>query len=800
MKKFFVRLLKALPLVAAFSVVAYFAACSNSSASLPVYYPGAGENYFAQGSLAHRAYTGGSLIYNPSNSSLSQLWVGARVAVRASSLEKSSRSLYQVADDTSEITVAEDGTYAGSKSENFDLYLEKQGSESFGFITVTSIGANSINFTYSYYPSASSALVVESHKLLVGESEKVAGGKASIKYGTPQIARRGFENARWLTFINSKESLSACMYSCMPEANNSTPSSLYGVNSHNDFIYIVGNPQDSKSYYTTTAPTYNSDMITYGDYIVNQGESSMSAFVGDGSTSVVSSNIRTEADFNGSENFVYYAYRKYQFPDPVNGPRHLFESLPPNVQASANQALSGLSLSDESELYVKKLNWVLCSKDALTSIARNFAGKSESVSQIGDLFGDSTFYSDEVASSLNAWANKIESGNSTAEAFENANKSYVETMRNFMDGLYENSPDASVAPPTLFNIWPDIALDIGNSQAKNASGVSASRAWDAEAVKSIGNVKDYNSYVAKRKEIEDKFGEFHSISLAKVNDTKLSNIPLLNVKFAFGVKGKVVCNLGISGEFGIKGLGAAVFAQVEASTQNLELGDHSLRGLLPKKIQDAMHDDAFSVSFSIGPVPCVFKTKYDLDFGWNAAVKTDAKYFAGLTALYGGSIDLGASWGVKFKWKIIPVGGYFNTWPKNSQSITENALFVGPCEGAPDVNAGLDLGIWVRGTVTPQVGVGFKYLSLGVEAPCSVQPEIHFITDTKFINPPDNTPYHLKGILGIKITFDPYFEVVIPIIKKSLKTHWTAATLLDWKKELFDEPLPKEMVGSPIAL
>ncbi|MBR5097032.1 MAG: hypothetical protein IK094_08015, partial [Treponema sp.] len=740
-------------------------------------------------------YTGGSLIYNPDSLHLSQLSAGVKIGVRTSKLERQSAELYEVAkvgdadfDTEKTISVTAEGSWSGGASETFSDYIaEKEGSEVFGYMQVVFVDANSIGIVYCYYPTASSALAMQNIVLAVGGQAKLGLSDSVVKYVIPPVARRGFENARWLTFVNSEDTLTACMYSRMPELNGRS-SSLYGVNSHNDFIYILGNPNDPLSYYPTTTPTYEHDKISYGDYIIDQKDGKMYAYFGK-SPAAASLSLSIADEDNFSSVATAYSYQKYQFPDPENGPKHLFDALPQSVKDKALASVP-LSAGSDGDSYIRRLNWILCYKDTLDLIGDylNKNGNQDAAVIIEDIIND--YY--ETSIETGNWQQGISDGSKNINDFEKAYATYMQAARYFMDEFYDQSPDAFIPAPTLFNIYPDVALDLGGDSINSGYNVSSSilSDWDDLASKSIGNVKNYDEYTAKRDEIDKKFKEFHRLDLAAVNGFKTANLPLVSVNFAFGVKGKVVKNLGIkSGELGIKGLGAAVYLKAEATLQNIKAGEFSF---FDAKTREKLQKDLGTIKFSIGPIPCIFKTAIDFDCGWNAKINTNAKYMAGLTALYGGQIDLGAKWGVKFKCKVIPVGGYFKPWPTNKQDISEQAIFVGPASGAPDVSYGFDLGVYVKGSLAPQVGIGVEYISAGVEVKSEVKPEVHIIGDKDCFSA-YGTPFHLKGLLGIKVAFGPFFKVTIPLINKKLKTNWTALTIFDKYGDnaitLFDHPI-----------
>ncbi|MCR5046996.1 MAG: hypothetical protein K6A42_10500 [Treponema sp.] len=778
MKRFILFLKKTALLILA---TVAFSNCSNSSSPMPIIIPSSGINYYSRNALSRKAYIGGSLIYNPDNSSLSQLASGIKIAVRTSRLRKENVSLKLVSSET--ISVDASGTASGlGTSESFSDYIyEVDGSEVFGYIAITGLTKDAISFIYSYYPSENSALSSQACSLRLGESKKLGSSNSEIKYETPHIARKGFENASWLTFVNSEDSLTACMFSAMPEVNGKPLGSIYGVNTADDFIYIVGDRNDSDTDFRTSMPA-QSDMVSYGDYVINQNDSKIYAVAGDPSSGYQS--VLKDIDAH-SDDHADYTYKLYQFPDKDNGPKALFEALPQSVQTRVTtySQISGTTSAD----YVAKLNWMFYDGESFTLIEADLRAKGKTA--LADSLNATV--TTAYASIDQTWDDWIDSDteDTTYDQLDAANKSHLKGMRNFLDDLYGESPDAYVDAPTLFNVYPDIALDLGGNQDAPDDYASSNiipTIEDAQAFKSFEKGKSYAEYVSKRDEIIKKFKAYHQLSLAKVNGTSMSS---LGLNLALGVKGSLVKNLGIkSGEFGVKGLGAAIFLKAEASAQSLGTGEHSF---LTEDQRQKLNRTIQTITFNIGPIPFVYETTIAFDFGWKLNVNTNIQYFAGMTALYGGEVDLGAKWGVKFT-GIIPTGGYFDTWPTNAKSVSDSVFYVGPSAGAPSVPRGLDFGIYISGTLTPNFGVGFKYISTGLQVPATVKPEIHLVVDERFLSQ-YNTLTHLKALLGLKITMGPYFKVVIPVVNKKLTTNWTALTILDRGDgnaiELFDEPV-----------
>lgn len=758
-------LLGTLQLVAAFSVVTLFGACSNSST--PPYVPPAppSVNYFSQASLARRAYIGGSLIFNPDNSALSQLSYGAKIAVRTSVLEKKTQELYSLSGllhEAATVTVDENGdwTNKGSSSTFTDYIAEKEGTDVYGYITITSVSKDVISFAYSYYPSATASLATESVSLKLGESRSLGSSGSTVKYEKPKVSRKGFENASWLTFVNSEDTLRACMYSCMPEVNGRPSSSLYGVNSDNDFIYIVGNKNSADNYYPTTNPAA-SDMVSYGDYIVDQNTYKMYAIAGNTSSGYES--VMKEASAYGTssdrtETFIDFAYYSYQFPDSENGPKEFFEALPAAVKSRVNAKISGSDVN----ACLNKLNWCLCDKESFALIAADLTAKGKTDDATAVTEAKEGHPTSE--SKAEEWKTKIENGNFSRE-IESELTEWLEDLRNILDDIYDESPSAYVEAPTMFSVYPDMALDL-SGDGTSAVNYSASNAIPSglyhDVSKSLGPesaAEKYDKYCEKRDKIIKQFKDFHQIEI--INKTALGG--LVGVNCSFGVKGKIVKNLGVkSGTFGVKGLGGALFVKAEANNQYLDTGKRSLLGEPWKK-------DLGAVNFSIGPIPCVFKTDLTVDFGFNVSYKTKPtkKYMAGVTALYGAEMDLGADWGVTFKWKVIPTGGYFNTWPQNRKQIGESAFFAGKVDITSDEDPDLDLGAYVDASLTPKIGLGVEYICAGMGAPVTTTPEVHYMIE------PNRSPTkkHLKGIVALEVGLQPFMEVTIPVIGKKVGTN-----------------------------
>lgn len=271
---------------ALFLVLTLFAACSDDIDSSSN--EGSGDSnaplsysYLTQ----NRGYIGGSLIWNPDKGA-SQLKPGTKVAVRLGRLTEKTINLKEY-DSTTNVEIKDSDftisdfesnenattsfktTFNGGSSTK-KVFEDNPSKAIYGYISIESIDANSIRFTYTRV-SENNSKSSKSVEIQKGKSADLNGdGYADIKYDEPDIQRTGYNGARWLTFINEKTKPYSSMYytfttsaaragyRATTEEAEIVEEGLYGVNSEGNFIYIT---------YKDDPDNY--DGLTHGDYIVS---------------------------------------------------------------------------------------------------------------------------------------------------------------------------------------------------------------------------------------------------------------------------------------------------------------------------------------------------------------------------------------------------------------------------------------------------------------------------------------------------------------------------------------------------
>ena len=195
--------------------------------------------------LIYGAYRGGSLIYNPDNAGLTHIVSGMNIPVRLASLKE---------------------VYNSEAGQN--EYVDVENSINFGYLHINSVSANSVNFDYLVYDKDGNVISSGSKDLGISESFDInKDNKNDLIYGKAETARVGFENADYLTFISSKETLNTTMFSLSTEyyPENRYPSGIVGVNPSGKLIIQL----DSASVKSRSVGENSTESIVFGGDIQN---------------------------------------------------------------------------------------------------------------------------------------------------------------------------------------------------------------------------------------------------------------------------------------------------------------------------------------------------------------------------------------------------------------------------------------------------------------------------------------------------------------------------------------------------
>ena len=369
--------------------------------------------------------------------------------------------------------------------------------------------------------------------------------------------------------------------------------------------------------------------------------------------------------------------------------------------------------------------------------------------------------------------------------------------RIYIENHYPESPKAIATVPEISTVYPLMSLKIDDiptnlDQTANDTSRAYSRAGE----------KTYADYLDKKKAIDKEFKDFYSISLKKVAIKNCGNNPSKEEKKESDKDSSITVNpdelnfdlkLGITGKFDSRwgsldsGLASAFYISMGANFKNIE----KEIDLLQEKIAEK------ETVFFIGPVPITIGVGVTAGIALEAAISTPINFAMGFTGMYGGGVDLNATYGVNWKFHVIPIP-YFNA-DFSTHKINHTIYYAGPA-ATPDENMeclGGQLVLKPSITATPKVALGPKYAYAGIELPVTLgfnrgyalysegddkdkelKEDLWKRGETLSFK---NTDIHLweKMSVGTNISVKPVIGVKIPVINKKVETKWKAVTLFN---------------------
>ena len=275
--------------------------------------------------LKNFAYSGGSMLYNPSDISTSHLAKGVIVATRAGLLLKTDLG-------NGEYSI-EDPIYAAS----------------FGYIEIKEISTDSVTFDYyvsdGWKEDEEVPVKKGTYTLEEGKSVDLTGsGTPDLKYVKPSVKRAGSEKAMWLTTVNDPENTSkSFMFSILPDqyVNKAYPGGLLSINEDGRYVvnkYDVG---------TTSRAAVKS--ISYGDYVIDNENNAFQVYVGDSrfaqARAVEDSELKV-LDIENSDDYETYLFKAEEFGSSYSVQK-LFENLPASLVSVDYNSMTTSNLIEE---------------------------------------------------------------------------------------------------------------------------------------------------------------------------------------------------------------------------------------------------------------------------------------------------------------------------------------------------------------------------------------------------------------------------------------------------------------------
>ena len=475
-------------------------------------------------------YMGGAVLYSPKDSNANQLMPGAVIATRIGKVEKTNLGADQFA-------------YKNSKTE-YEL----------GFISVDSISKSEISFTYFKFPSADSNdyVAAGNFSLAEGESADLNGdGIADVSYSKPAAGRKGYKSNMWLNFLCDAEAGdSAAMFSIIPMQYERSvyPNGLLGINTKGQYIvnkYNVGT--NSRSIVSS---------ISYGDYVLDTEENTLSRYVGAERSARSAARAIGDAELEAVESTS-------------------MKSSPSEYEFKANE------FTDEYD--IKELLAIMPS--GIVKESFEDCSIAENVSYLNSLIRGHSFISDMVEANPGETADEVRE--QLARAPISGDVERIIFGRHMLALMYpENCPDVNLMSQTLSNIIPWMYIDFGDLPAgaveveedtsarairinekalKKSAYNTAMDEYRAEArgkhQKEEGkNTQEYIDYEVERDAILKYFSKLHSYNFAPLFATLTEQkwlkdiVKSLNLDVNVGIAGEVSfanANPSISFQLGI---------------------------------------------------------------------------------------------------------------------------------------------------------------------------------------------------------------------------------------------------------
>lgn len=781
------------------------------------------------GIISSQAYIGGSVVYNPASPETAQLVTGANIAIYMS----------QVETRTVQATVIENKV---EKTENITTFAAKEDNDIYGYLHVNSVSENSIDLTFYSYSndgktkkSSSFTISAESDKDINGD------GKPDLAYKKLIPIRDDFENAMCLEFISSQTDLHTTMYATLEDdvfSNNQGRSLskyankvFYGTNSHGDFIYIVDN-DDIEPVSRSVRSETDVLGIAHGDYVIDKDTGEFFAVVGEvpedsehnsDSTTYGNYSLKTSEDYKNSnsednseiignhielEEFFTYLYRKNQFASD-KGPIELLKALPKTLLSD------GFDVDNcTSDKALEELLYILLSGNVIETIAeeKRIELTEEESEYMKTVFLDfcKAIFKNEVYNEIAGESDFEKALEIAEEKLDNPDNIDVNEdsilvvfldlaamNRTYIEKHYPESPKAIVTVPEISTVYPLMSLKIDDiptnlDQTENASSRAYSRAGE----------KTYADYLDKKKAIDKEFKDFYSISLKKMIIKNCSKTPTTEDKKDNDKDNSLKVELdevnfdlklGITGKFDSRwgsldsGLASAFYISMGANFKNIE----KEIDLLNEKIAEK------ETVFFIGPVPITIGVGVTAGIALEAAISTPINFAMGFTGMYGGGVDLNATYGVNWKFHVIPIP-YFNA-NFSTHKINHTIYYAGPA-ATPEENMeclGGQLVLKPSITAAPKIAIGPKYAYAGIELPVNLGFNRGYALYSEGQDKKDelkedlwkrgetlsfkDTDFYLweKMSVGTNISVRPVIGVKIPVINKKVETKWSAVTLFN---------------------
>lgn len=556
--------------------------------------------------ISRQAFIGGSLLYNPDQMSSGHLAAGVHVAVRLGKVDRDDAIPEQPG------------------------FTDRADDARYGYITVNTVNASHISFSYSQYDAKGFFIKTSIHTVNLNEATDIDGdGIPDITYSVPARKRPGMEKAVYLTFLSSQDTLNTTMFSVIPEqySRGAYPNGMMGINPDGRFIIAKYEHENSPARSAVKG-------LVYGDFVMDNQTGNYQKVIGPGkyrtARSVDDSDLTDLSSSNGKTD-LYFAVEEF---DGILTAENLFRALP--VALQNRYAPENFS----NETLIPILNSILESYDLIVTVAAD---------------RDVGLTGDELAEVRNG-------------IHQIALEEVVQINRLFLNEIYSDvCPEMQTNTDDIAFILPLLHVVI--------------RGEDGDMDISRAAASSYNAYTTRRNAIRSNFSKYKVLGTRNQNilfpnktDGRLNKNT--NAEISFGVYGSVENNWGSSIKMNIY---AAVFLQVEWTEMNPAI-NLTKRSLLPAPITIA-NISASTIVIGVVSIDISCPIKFDIDLTVNGKEGFTTAWFMGYTGMFGAGVSAGANYGISWEKVLfirLPVP-YFSPF-FSGEAISDYTYYVGPVD------------------------------------------------------------------------------------------------------------------------
>jgi hypothetical protein len=618
--------------------------------------------------ISRQGFMGGSVLYNPDEPSSGQLTVGAHVAVRLGRVEQD------------------------AINSDYSLFTDKTDMARYGYLTVSSIDKNLIAFGYTEYAADGVTKQSSTHTVRLNEATDINGdGLDDVAYVKPKHKRPGMEEAVYLTFLSSQETLNTAMFAVLSAQYSRSvyPSGIIGINPDGRFIV--------SKYEGATTNRAAVKGVERGDFVLDANAGTYQRLVNVSASRnarAISDSELEDVEQSGGINS--YLFTEAEFTNGYNT-ETLFSALP--------EAVKTQPFLQEGD-FVQKLNMLL--------VDRNLIGQ---VSQYHEMPVSDAILAETIAQVVTLSEDEV-----------------TQVNRIFMEEMYPEFCPSFFNPTEGFiQVIPLASIIIGSDDTVDSYVADDSLANRAATA---------SEYDTQKQSIDKNFGKFKEIFSKPISISRSTpSVTTAGSCFKIGIKGSFNNTWGNINS----SIGAAIYISANVNVSSSQ--KFTEKDLLPLSARYS-----YPV-FAYGPI--ILNVTLGFGFNLPLAITAPNNVQVSVTGMYGVGAEVGLNYGVTTKkvWIIrIPVP-YCDAYTSASK-INNTAYYIGAASSTIANVASITLNPTIRGSIGANISgvIGADLvLENGLKNSLGVAFASPYLTGTAKIS--RTTKLYVEPWIGVDIPF-----------------------------------------------